>query len=944
MDGMYLASCGADRMTTIRDARSGGIVRKLETTGEDTDALKACAFSPNSTMVAHGQCTKKGKVQIFDIKTGEILHEFEIKSRVSFLKFLDDKRLAVGGSVKDLTVYDLEKKKGETYNHKTPVNTGWSVSGTANLGVCGSRDKKMTLVNLKTMKMQKKQFNFGEAIKSTAVSNSGALVACGGKIKKLCVYVLPTNNEDAVPEDFPSVDVESDSSIETLSFSECEKILAVGDGKNQVNVYNIETVTKDSDEDVTLLHRIGLKEGLFSLRFNADSRTLGCAGKDNCVRVWDIGGNCDPYPYEFSIDWYLKHYVKKKPHLMYRQDYGDRGEAKKGNTIIHRVVEQGTAAMLKEYVNDVENFLPVENDSGLTPLDIAAQQNDFDKTRFLIEKYTENMTPALAGLPMFPRLLGANLKEGIHETIRSADDGQSMMDSRTDPYYSTLVYKFPELCAELLNKATIGVRDQTVDDKVTRMTMDIILKKPCDDFLPVAPLWTQEDEQPDGREVEVESFITGYKDFITRNGSFKTIVRSENADIFETTAMKRAIEYKWETYGLHIHNFMVCWYCLMVLLFLASLVFTGGIEPAVIMTSSSVVSIIIAYKEYCEYHDDKHNYLKDKGNLLDLLVILFIYLLTFWAWYDWLADGEGGVLIGLVKRLVISLQIGLCLLNLLLYLSSYELIGATYSMIGQVLTDFMPIFIVMILSICAYAIILRTLLLGPDPDGESPYDDDTSPFEEPSLHWTKVQNMVNIAFAFGFLGAYEDNQLQSTQEEAVGLIGTKGDVLNFFSWIFFVLYALFSNIILLNLLIAVMGDSYDRVKEREAVEQRIKRAKTLCDIDRVWGGVLHKHDEDLCFPMCLHFLTQKGKSAGGMDNPWEGKVKEMRLTVEKNAKDLTQTLKTELSDVKSIVEFSFTNIDKSISDKFKKLDKNMKELKFQMENLQKEEEEPAPAE
>jgi len=135
---------------------------------------------------------------------------------------------------------------------------------------------------------------------------------------------------------------------------------------------------------------------------------------------------------------------------------------------------------------------------------------------------------------------------------------------------------------------------------------------------------------------------------------------------------------------------------------------------------------------------------------------------------------------------------------------------------------------------------------------------------------------------------------------------TKGGVLNFFSLGFFMLYALFSNIILLNLLIAVMADSYDRVKEREAVEQRIKRAKTLCNIDRVWGNRF----PDSFFPKCLHFLTQKGKSVGGLlDNDvWEGKVTEMRRTIENTSIELTATLTEQLDDVKAIVREQDTRI------------------------------------
>jgi WD40 repeat protein len=943
MDGKYLASCGADSAVTIRNAQTGDIHKGLR--GENGDgSLKACAFSPSSKVLACGTSGKPGKARLFDVETGKQLGVFEteLKSKVNFMEFLDECNLAVG-SVWELTVYDLKTKKGRTYKHRAvpktvgkhrpvPVNEGWSISGAAaNIGVCGGRNKILTLVDLTTMKMQEKVFDHGESIKTTAVTKSGGIVACGGKAQKLTLYVLSARKSTS--EGCPSHDLKTAGSIDTLAFSKCEKLLAVGDGGKQVSVYNIEGVYNGKGD--VLLHRFGLQKLTCSLCFSGDGRVLGCVGKDNCgITVWDMGDDCDPYPYECSMEWYLQHHVKKKPHLLYRRDYRDR-EGGMGNTIIHRLVEEGTAAMLKEGVGNVEGLLPVENDKGLTPLEIAVHQNDFDKTQFLIEKYTETMTPILAGHPMFPRLLGAKSR-----TATESEEGSERITSRFPSHsnrhhYSTLVHKFPGLCVDLLNKSTISVQDQTVDVDVTRLWLDTrsILKKSCDGFWPVGPLWCKTDELEEGgknKHVEVESFITGYKDFITREGSFKTMVRSENAAIFETTAMQRAIEYKWETYGLRIYNWMFFVYTLMVAFFLISLVFAGGkrkiteskvlgddglifaqaeddgstrslLSHAILMSCSAAVSQVIAYKEYWEFVDGKWQYLQQKENILDITVIIFTWILTAWAWYDYGTDGHGGVIIGLFRRLVISFQIGACLLNLLLYLSSYKLIGATYSMIVQVMHDFKPIFIVMVLSIFAYTIILRTLLLGPEyPDGESPYNDDTSPFEEPDLPWTKVPNLINIAFAFGFLGAYEDPELRSTQEEVVGGVTTRGGVLNFFSWVFFMLYALFSNIILLNLLIAVMADSYDHVKEREAVEQRIKRAKTLCDIDRVWGNTF----SDSHFPKCLHFLTQKGKSVGGPldDDVWEGKVTEMRRTIENASNDLTTALKEQLGDVKAVVK------------------------------------------
>lgn len=131
-----------------------------------------------------------------------------------------------------------------------------------------------------------------------------------------------------------------------------------------------------------------------------------------------------------------------------------------------------------------------------------------------------------------------------------------------------------------------------------------------------------------------------------------------------------------------------------------------------------------------------------------------------------------------------------------------------------------------------------------------------------------------------------------------------------------------------------MGDSYDRVSERQSVEQSIKKARTLCDIDSFYSSTLSR-DEDLFFPRCLHVLKPKGKSGlDDLENVWEGKVKEMRLAIENNSKKLTTTLKTELSSVNETILTSFQSLDKGMKDKFKKLDEKMKSLETQMEKLE----------
>jgi WD40 repeat protein len=519
-DGKYLASCSDDN-TSLRDTRTGEITKSFVLKDKDDKplAVAACAFSPDSKILAHGADFKCGTFELIDVDSGEVIVTLKMGGRVCVMQFLDETRLAVG-CIKTLAVYDLKTQTlSAIYKHKTPVNKAWSFCGKRNLATLGSRDKKLTFVDLKTMTLaaKKKPVDFNESVKTSALSPCGNLVVGGGKEQKLHLYKLKHTNE--TEEDVhEELDLSGVNSVNTLAFSRCSKFLAAGDAAGQVSVYKIhggghckeDDINDDQDDDATLFrvelfHRFQLTQAAVAVRFNVDGSMLGCVGKDHCVRVWDMGADwypflppssphvmidlrcpvfppirfrviitsriigetyspfiiaprphliinqplsadlslsptppfyfvvspiiidyhatnhlttSDPYPYEIRIDVYFSNYVQRKPHLIYRQDHGASNKSNHGNTIIHRMVLESTFDLFERHLGDKTGLLPVENEFGQTPLDIAVERNDFDKAQLLLELYTAKMTPALAGLPLWPRLLGAGAGARVITTAK----------------------------------------------------------------------------------------------------------------------------------------------------------------------------------------------------------------------------------------------------------------------------------------------------------------------------------------------------------------------------------------------------------------------------------------------------------------------------------------------------------------------------------------------
>merc|ERR1712164_102666 len=100
----------------------------------------------------------------------------------------------------------------------------------------------------------------------------------------------------------------------------------------------------------------------------------------------------------------------------------------------------------------------------------------------------------------------------------------------------------------------------------------------------------------------------------------------------------------------------------------------------------------------------------------------------------------------------------------------------------------------------------------------------------------------------------------------------------------FVLFMSLVVIVLMNLLIAIMGDSYDRVRENQFVASMSLRADTLEEIDRQYGWLLKRLPviKDVCFPKVIRVLAPTGKWEGsGAGDEWEGRLKALRREIEK---------------------------------------------------------------
>jgi hypothetical protein len=106
-------------------------------------------------------------------------------------------------------------------------------------------------------------------------------------------------------------------------------------------------------------------------------------------------------------------------------------------------------------------------------------------------------------------------------------------------------------------------------------------------------------------------------------------------------------------------------------------------------------------------------------------------------------------------------------------------------------------------------------------------------------------------------------------------------------------------VVLMNQLIALMGDSYDRVQENYDVQARISRARVIVDMMDLY---VDPKDPDV-FAKWIHVLRPAGAHARNGKNGWQGRLKAVKKAVVQAEKKITRVLTAEFdSQLQSMEE------------------------------------------
>ena len=283
-DGKTLASSGSgDGTIRFWDVHTGD--EKHAVRGH-TDDIFSVAFNPDGQFVASGH--EGGVIRFWDVETGRHLKTFKQPNYdASPLVFsLDGKTLACADGL-NIRLQDAgtgEEKMlltGHTWGTHSMV-----LSPDGDVLASGSEDTTIRLWDMHTGEHKRTLNGHKHRVYSVAFSPDGKTLASGSDDNTIRLWNVDTGETERIltghAGEFEGVD-NGHSNVEgvkSVAFSPDGKTLASGGGDNVIHFWDIGT----GKREMTL---VGHTHWVFSLAFSPDGKTLASGSVDSNIRLWD---------------------------------------------------------------------------------------------------------------------------------------------------------------------------------------------------------------------------------------------------------------------------------------------------------------------------------------------------------------------------------------------------------------------------------------------------------------------------------------------------------------------------------------------------------------------------------------------------------------------------------------------------------------------------------
>lgn len=264
----------------VRDAAAGETTLTIRTS--DPIAVWAAAVDPSGERIA-GNCGD-GRVRLWDLRTGELLNEWQGFYTAHAIAFsVDGKQLAYGNFAKELEIRDV--KSGEVRARWTDFPTGVESIAFDDLGgrvVVGGASQTVYVVNIAT-----------RDVEATYRGHESSLVGVHYRAGRRQVVSTERNGLTKVwdlgrKQGTAELRGTSRGAVTDARFGPHGRWLATSHGirwdldqQGEVRLWNIETAEAGPTLD-------GHTGGVFGVAFQGDGRRLVSAGVDGKAILWDL--------------------------------------------------------------------------------------------------------------------------------------------------------------------------------------------------------------------------------------------------------------------------------------------------------------------------------------------------------------------------------------------------------------------------------------------------------------------------------------------------------------------------------------------------------------------------------------------------------------------------------------------------------------------------------
>ncbi|GMH78467.1 hypothetical protein TL16_g07811 [Triparma laevis f. inornata] len=358
--------------------------------------------------------------------------------------------------------------------------------------------------------------------------------------------------------------------------------------------------------------------------------------------------------------------------------------------------------------------------------------------------------------------------------------------------------------------------------------------------------------------VPVTAKFVPIKGIASSNSNFlsavvKATMASGNFDAFNSKVVRIVVQHKWKTYTrrMFIRN---CWLYIMLLGSLTFDIMSHSNHFALEEPYSQIPTVLtlilwffFAKDEFLQIcRADSFSSYFDFWNCLDFLSLTTIALAYAFRWNNQKEYATAAYAIALPLNY----------LNSLYYMQGFEESGQLIRMILGIMEGIRLFVVILFVCVIGFALAFYVLYDA----GPGTYDTDQKPYG--------METPFTSLFA-GFLlllGDFNVAEFSASSSYMVTLI-------------LFVVFMVFINIVMLNLLIAIMGDIFDRIRENAKAEFTFARAMIILEFEEMLSSRRFKNGT--WFPTWLQVLEPASEDGGEGSGDWIGSVGVLKGTIEK---------------------------------------------------------------